>query len=95
MAFEFPRFDDPTPIDAQRSWTARFDSYDQHHENVYYQVSIHDDGEITRLMAVISMYSAGDDWTGPHFTDLLRTGIHEVATTGQTNTAYSGQPWMS
>ena len=92
MASYFPAFDEPTPIDADRSWTAGFDSYDQRNEDAYYRATILQDGrEIARLMAVISLYTAGDDWRGPEFIELLRRGIHQVAVAGASNTSYLGR----
>src|SRR5262249_45890052 len=36
MTFTFPEYTQPTPLDAQRSWTATFESYDQRNDDVYY-----------------------------------------------------------
>jgi hypothetical protein len=35
MAVTFPSYEQPTPIDATRSWTATFSSYDQRNDDVY------------------------------------------------------------
>jgi len=92
MTSYFPAFDEPTPIDADRSWTAAFDSYDQRNEDAYYRATILDgDREIAHLMVVISLYPAGDDWRGPGFIELLRRGIHEVVVSGESNTTYRGR----
>ena len=91
MAFTFPEFDQPTTIDAQRSWTARFESYDQRNDDVYYVVTLREDGrEVARLFVQVGLHWAGDDWTGPGFVDRLHKEIHKVAATGRTNTSYSG-----
>ena len=91
MAFSFPSFDTPTPLDAQRGWTARFDSYDQRNEDVYYVVAIHDGTrEVARFMVQISVAGAGDDWTAPGFTEDLRKDLQRAAGAGKTNTSYTG-----
>jgi hypothetical protein len=91
MSFTFPRFDRPTAIDATRSWTADFDSYDQRNDDCYYRVTIREgDREVARFHVVIALDWAGDDWTGPEFATRLREEIHKVANDGKPNTAYDG-----
>jgi hypothetical protein len=85
--FTFPAFSEPTPIDAKRSWTATFDSYDQRNEDCYYVVTL-STGE--RFMVQVALYWAGDDWSGPGFAERLKQEIHKVAATGKTNTSYTG-----
>jgi len=92
MAFTFPQLSEPTAIDAQRSWTATFDSYDQRNEDAYYVVTIQEAGrEVARFMAQIGLYWAGDDWTGPGFAQRLQQEVHKIAATGKTNTTYTGK----
>ena len=92
MAFTFPEFSTPIPIDAQRSWTATYESYDQRNDEVvYYIITLHEAGrDPVRFMARIPLYWAGDDWSGPEFLDELKKNIHRVAATGKTNTDYEG-----
>jgi hypothetical protein len=91
MSFTFPEFSQPTPIDAQRAWTAVFDSYDQRNDDVYYLVTLREAGhEVGRFFVQVSVSWAGDDWTGPAFLDRLRNEIDRVARTGKTNTSYRG-----
>ena len=91
MAFVFPTFNSPTAIDRQRAWTATLDSYDQRTDDVYYVVTVHAGaGDVTRFVAQVSLWWAGDDWTGPGFVERLRAEIHAVASTGRTNTPYTG-----
>ena len=95
-AFAFPQFDEPTPVDARRAWTATFDSYDQRNDDVYYVVTIRAEGpEVSRFMVQVWPYWAGEDWTGPGFVERLQREIHAVASTGETNTGYTGTmaPW--
>jgi hypothetical protein len=87
----FPAFDEPTPIDEQRSWVATFESYDQRNDDVYYDVSVRVDGrETARFIAQVGLYWAGDDWTGPEFGDSIKQRIHHVAISGESNTTYTG-----
>lgn len=91
MAFTFPEYPEPVPIDGQRSWTARFESYDQRNDDIYYGVTLHEAGEpAVQLMVQVWPSWAGDDWTRPDFADRLRQEIHAVAATGKTNTSYLG-----
>jgi endonuclease YncB( thermonuclease family) len=91
MAFSFPQFREPMPIDTQRSWTATFDSYDQRNDDVYYVVTIREGGtDVARFMVQVGLYWAGNDWTGPGFIKRLHQELHKVAVTGKTNTSYTG-----
>lgn len=91
MAFAFPSFAEPVVIDAQRSWTAAFDSYDQRNDDAYYVVTVHDDGRaVASFMVQVGLSWAGDDWTGPEFLPRLRSELTRVAATGTTNTSYAG-----
>jgi hypothetical protein len=89
VTFEWPRFDDPIPLDADRSWTATFDSYDQRNDDIYYVVTITGrDGSRTRLVATTWPSWVGDDWTVPEFLPGLRRALHDVAARGESNTTY-------
>jgi hypothetical protein len=91
MAFTFPEYTQPTPLDAQRSWTATFESYDQRNDDVYYVVTLHEAGcEDVRFIVQVFPYWAGDDWSGPEFAERMRQELHKLAAAGQTNTAYTG-----
>jgi hypothetical protein len=91
MAFTFPEFRQPVVIDAERSWTAVFESYDQRNDDVYYVVTVHQTGhESVSFMVQVGLSWAGDDWTGPGFVERLGKEIHQVAATGKTNTSYTG-----
>jgi len=82
MSFEWPEFETPQALDGGRSWTARFDSYDQYREECYYRVTIHD-GEraVGELMARVGTEFTGDDWSSSVFVAELRTRIGRVAAT--------------
>ncbi len=91
MAFDFPQFTEPTPIDGKRSWTARYVSYDQRNEDVYYFVTVREgDHEVAQFMVQVSLYWAGDDWNVPTFLPHLRKDIGDAAAVGKTNTSYTG-----
>ena len=91
MGFQWPQFDEQQPLDGQRSWNARFDSYDQYRENCYYYVRVYE-GEVwvADFFVEIGTEFAGDDWSGPGFVNELRARIASVAATGKANTEYSG-----
>lgn len=91
MAFTFPEYPEPTPIDGERSWTARFDSYDQRNDDIYYEVTIHQGAsQVARFYVKVFPAWAGDDWNRPDFADKLRQDIHKIAATGKSNTDYLG-----
>jgi hypothetical protein len=87
MNFSFPQFVTPIPLEDHRFWTARFGSYDQRHDDAYYEVTIltTDQLEVTRFTARVSLSWAGDDWTGAEFGTRLHAALLEVASTGKTN----------
>lgn len=93
MTFVAPEFSEPIAIDAERSWTAVYDSYDQRNDDVYYAITVRGPTGETRLMAQVGMYWAGEEWSGPEFHERLRGALHEVAVAGKSNTAYTGSPW--
>jgi hypothetical protein len=91
MAFTFPQWHDRTAIDAERSWTATFDSYDQRHDDAYYVVTVHEGArDALRFVVQVSLYWAGDDWTGPAFAERIQREMHTLASAGRTNTTYGG-----
>ena len=91
MEFTWPCFSEPMVIDPSRSWTAKFDSYDQRNDNCYYIVTLLESGrEPRRFMAQVDVGWAGSDWTGPEFAARLRDRVDWVAREGAANTSYSG-----
>jgi hypothetical protein len=91
MSSQFPDFPALNPLDARRSWTATFDSYDQRNDDAYYVVTIHEAGAVTAtFMVQVGMYWAGDDWSGPEFLPRLKEEIQRIAATGKANTSYTG-----
>lgn len=91
MEFNWPCFAEPVAIDNSRSWTAKFDSYDQRNDNCYYIVTLLASGKLPqRFMAQVDVGWAGNDWTVPEFATRLRDRIGWVVRDGTTNTSYSG-----
>jgi len=98
MDFEFPQFPERIVIDATRSWTATFDSYDQRKEDIYYLVTLYEgETRAARFFACVFPWWAGENWNTPDFAEKLKKAIHAVAETGKANTEYTGslQGWMA
>jgi hypothetical protein len=82
MSFDFPRFDEPSPIAPDRNWTARYHGYDERHDDVYYLVIVSDgDRELTRSTVQVGVAWAGDDWTRADFIERLRQQLQTLAAT--------------
>ncbi|WP_238007980.1 hypothetical protein KZZ52_04495 [Dactylosporangium sp. AC04546] len=79
MELEFPDFTVPDPLDVHRSWTARFDSFNQRTDDLYYVVSIHEDGVAVRRF-VVNVWPWDD----------LAVELRRLAAGGVTNTDYPG-----
>ncbi|MBP2329189.1 hypothetical protein JOF56_009574 [Kibdelosporangium banguiense] len=91
MTFTFPQFDQPNTLDADRTWVALYDSYDQRNEDAYYVITVHDgEHETARFVAKVGLWWAEDDWTSSDFVDRLRRELHHLAGEGETNTSYQG-----
>ncbi len=89
----FPQFDQPEALDDGRSWTARFESFDQRNDDVYYTVQLIADGATSSFLAKLSYLGQDQD------SDALATDfagqLRDVATTGKTNTDYVGSPFAA
>ncbi|CAN1208974.1 hypothetical protein TUMEXPCC7403_02040 [Tumidithrix helvetica PCC 7403] len=91
MAFEFPQFHEPIPINSSSSWTATFDSYDQRNDDCYYLITVREgEHQVSQFMTAVGLWWADDDWSDLKFTDRLREALAIVAATGQSNTNYRG-----
>jgi len=92
MSFTFPDFTEPVALDGGGRWTATFDSYDQHHDDVYYVLVVRrqgrnylvgsDHGYDGRRKVQVGLSWAGDDRTGAAFVAGLRKELHLLATRG-------------
>lgn len=95
MTSPWPEFDQPIPIDATRSWTALFNTYDQRTDDCYYIITLHGGGTSERrIMAEISL--CAQDLSDPGFAGWLKRQLHDVAASGRPNTEYKGsmEEWM-
>lgn len=91
MAFAWPDFSTPQPLDDLRSWTASFDSYNQYHDDAYFRVRLYRGEELlNEFMVKVDLSWAGDDWTTPNFAPQLTKMLAEWASDGKTNTEYKG-----
>lgn len=80
MSDEFPQFEAQTPLSSTRSWTARFDSYNERTEDCYYVITIHEGSEpVARFMVVV-----------PADLPTLLSSLQELAAGGLSNTPYRG-----
>jgi hypothetical protein len=88
----WPEFEAKQPLADGRSWTAKFDSFDQYREYVYYLVTLHDGDKATKLVAQLDSNSYQGDWTDEQ-QRRLTDGIAAVAASGESNTSYAGYNW--
>ncbi|MBI2565916.1 MAG: hypothetical protein HYV63_02635 [Candidatus Schekmanbacteria bacterium] len=86
---DFPDFPEPRAIDARRSWTARFDSYDQRNEDFYYAIELQEAGRRAALI-MAKVASPLSDRSTPAFVDEIARDLARVAAGGKSNTAYRG-----
>ena len=87
----FPEYQEPVALDANLSWIASFDSYNQRTEDIYYAITVIDAcGASHRFIAQVGLDPAFDDVTTRAFVVWLQDELHRVATTGITNTTYRG-----
>jgi hypothetical protein len=77
----WPEFSDPQPLDDGRTWTARFDSWNERLDDIYYLATV--DGTSFMVQLYISV-----DFRLPVFPELLRRGLGAQAATGSTNTEH-------
>ena len=92
MEFSWPVFTKQRLAGSPRTWTATFESYDQHLDLIYYQVVILDgDQPVFEFTAKVSVpVVPNDDWRRPEFTTELHGLIADVAASGQSNSTYEG-----
>ncbi len=90
MGFNWPAFEGES-LPGDRTWSATFDSYDQHYDDCYYLVQLFEgERDVGRFMVAVSMDFAPDNnWDAPQFLTELRARIAEVAVTGTPNTAHT------
>jgi hypothetical protein len=91
MSNAHPGFTERVPIDAARSWTATFDSYNERTLDLYFIITTYEgDSAVGRFMAsVIPLWSV-ESWDDPAYTADLRNALHAIAVAGHPNTEYRG-----
>ena len=91
MSYAAPQFAERIPIDATRSWTAEFESFNERTLDLYYIVTVHDGVRpAATFIAEVFPWWSVEKWDDPAFVGRLRDALHEVAVTGRSNTAYRG-----
>lgn len=80
MTFRWPRF-------RERGWSARFESYDQYRDNLYYVITMNPGGP--QFVAEIDLAGVGDDADHVELGAHVRAELSRVAALGHTNTAYA------
>ena len=85
MDSNWPDFTDER-LDAQRTWSARFDSYNQRTDDVYYRVTIKEGGSEGAPFMVEAGVAWLGDLQGPQFVEKLRGQIRDLAAAGKANT---------
>ena len=91
MDFQWPVFQDE-PIGDGRTWSGTFDSFDQHLDDCYYVIVLSEGGkETARFMVRAGLgWVAEGESTSPTFESRLREQLQRLASTGKTNTDYTG-----
>jgi hypothetical protein len=89
----FPQFDDPNALDDGRSWTARFESFDQRNDDVYYTIRIVSDGKTSEFIGKLSYL--GQDQDSDELKSNFAGQLREIAAMGKTNTEYVGSPFAA
>lgn len=91
MRNRWPQFLMPTRLPDGRAWTAVFESYDQRNDDVYYYVTLTEEGRDAAGFHVrVCVPPEGEGSSGPALRGLLRGEIHRVAESGRANTEYQG-----
>jgi hypothetical protein len=90
----FPQFDDPDPLDDERAWTARFESFDPRNDDVYYTIQLQVDGQVTATFLGKLSY-LGQDPDGEELTISFASQLRAIAMAGKTNTDYLGSAFAA
>jgi hypothetical protein len=86
MPFEWPKY-----YANDGSWVAKYDSYDQHYEVVYYIVTPRSSTGKDHFVIAIDTNQLGENWNAPESVKLLDQGVRYAAEQGVTNTEYKGK----
>lgn len=91
MKTRWPQFLKPTRLSDGRAWTAVFDSYNQRHDDVYYYVTVVEEGrDPNGFFVQVSVPPEGEGSAGPALRSFLRAEIDRLADAGRPNTDYRG-----
>jgi hypothetical protein len=83
----YPSFDEPEKLGGGRAWTARFASFNERLDDLYYVVTLHDAGGERSFMAQLYVL---EDPRLPVYAESVRRDLRALAETGETNTTYTG-----
>ena len=93
----WPEFPEAISLEGDRAWTARYDSWDERNDDVYYLVTIREAKSAPRrFMASISSVGV-DALESSALLASVRDQLQRIATNGVANTSYKGNPftWAS
>lgn len=88
---DFPDFDDPQPLDGDRTWTAAFDSHDPREDDIYYTVTVSSGGTPADPFMAHIWLGPHQDLAHPDLSERLGRELAKVAAGGTANTAYMGR----
>ena len=79
MDFVWPTFS-RLPLNAVRSWSATFESFDQRNDDCYYEVTIYEgDREVERFSITAGVGWVKDgEWTSPTFVPKLQEQLQAI-----------------
>lgn len=84
----WPEFTQPTAIGADRSWTARFESFDQRNDDCYYEITLWMRGAPEKT--IWGRVTVGYGRTNEETETSIRRDLHRIAASGAANTEYTG-----
>jgi hypothetical protein len=90
MTFEWPKY-----YAKDGSWVAKFDSYDQYREVVYYVVTPKSSTGKDHFVIAVDTNQLGENWNTPESVEALAQGVGSAAAEGVSNTEYGGKTVFS
>lgn len=89
MESAWPEFQTKQPLENGRSWTARFDSYDQYRERCYYLIRVFDgDALVNEFMVLVDTEFPSE--TVQQMLPELTARLTRLAAGGTSNTDWHG-----
>ena len=93
MDFEWPSYDHER-LDDGRAWSAKFSSWDQRKDDIYYNVTLHEDGGDLPPFAIVFATSVPEsEWDRPDFAARLLRDMVRLVAAGKTNIVYHETVW--